>query len=121
MTYRKTALAILLAVAGVQGAIAGANVTWVGGEAGFVEHPVNSPRSRAQVTQEYLAFRDHPVSFDGTVLLRGEAGYVSAGPAVFSDVHGSHTHVLGNAGAAKPEPAAMTDAEKRAYREQYIN
>jgi hypothetical protein len=120
MNARKTLIAIAAIAASLPAAYAG---NFVGGEAGYDTHPVNSSRSRAQVQQEYQAFRDHPVYSDGTVMLQGEAGYVSANQGVSADRQpsGPHTHVLGNTGAPAATAAPMGDAERRAYRQQYIN
>ena len=120
MNARKTLIAIAAIAASLPAAYAG---NFVGGEAGYDTHPANSGLSRAQVQQEYQAFRDHPVYSDGTVMLQGEAGYVSANQGVFADRQpsGPHTHVLGNTGAPAAAVAPMSDAERRAYRQQYIN
>lgn len=120
MNARKTLIAIAAIAASLPAAYAG---NFVGGEAGYDTHPANGSRSRAQVQQEYLAFRDHPVYADGTVMIQGEAGYVSANQGVSADRQPNrpHTHVLGNTGAPAAAVTPSGDAERRAYREQYIN
>lgn len=76
-----------------------------------------------------------PVLHDGTVLLRGEAGYVSVrdGFVNHADAERQHTQIMGtNAGEsravapgmnARQSRAAvpMSDAQLRDYRLQYIN
>lgn len=98
--------------------------TFVGGEIGYVDQPVRAANTRAEVQAEYERFRKHPVLTDGTVVLQGEAGYVPANQGQSADRHpaGINTHIMGNGAAAtKVAPSAPTEAERRAYREQYIN
>ena len=122
MNVRKTILALTVAAAAVPAAFAN---NFVGGEIGYDSHPVNSTVTREQLQREYQAFRAHPVLADGTVVLQGEAGYVSPNQGAFADQIPArpHSHVMGNmaAPASKSSPAPMTEAERRAYREQYIN
>ena len=124
MSIRQTALAFVLAAATVPAAFANSGATWVGGEIGFADHPVTSQRTREQVQQEYQAFRNHPVAADGAVYVGGELGWVTANQGIGFDhiPAGPHTHVLGNTGTPAGLGAApLTEAERRAYREQYIN
>jgi hypothetical protein len=123
MSFRNAAIAMIISASAIPAAFANSGSTWVGGEAGFTEHAMGGQRTREQVNQEYLRFRDHPVLADGTILLQGEAGYVSANEAPFADnqPNGPHTHVLGNTSTVRPQVAPMTQAEQRAYREQYVN
>lgn len=123
MTFRTTALAIIFSVAAIPAAFANTGYTAVGGEAGFNQHRTVSERSREQVRQEYLQFRKQPVTADGTVVLQGEAGYLSASQGAFADnkPSGPHTHAMGNAPAPSVQPAPVSAAEGRAYREQYAN
>jgi hypothetical protein len=121
MNFRTTILGLALAAAAAPAAFAN---NFVGGELGYDTHPVNSTTTRAQLQREYQAFRAHPVLSDGTVFLQGETGYVSPNQGVFvdRDPAGPHTHVLGNAaGPRASAPAALSEAEQRAYRQQYIN
>jgi hypothetical protein len=120
MNLRKTFLAVSLAVT-LPVAFAD---NFVGGEMGYETHPLNSTLTREQVRREYEAFRAHPVYADGTVMLQGEAGYVSAIQGVFADrmPNNPHTHVLGNAATGSTKAAAtLTPAEERDLRMQYIN
>lgn len=122
MNVRKTLIALSIAAAAAPAAFAG---NFVGGELGYDSHPVNGPLTRAQVQKEYEAFRAHPVLSDGTVMVQGEAGYVSANQGAFVDREPAapHSHVMGNNASqvTRAAPTALTEAERRAYREQYIN
>lgn len=122
MSIRKTLLALAAAGAAVPAAFAG---NFVGGEIGYDSHPANSVMSRQEVRQDAKAFLAHPVLADGTVFVGGELGYVPADEGAYADRQPAtpHTHVLGNTGdtLAKSSPAPMTEAERRAYKEQYIN
>lgn len=122
MNIRKALVAISIAAAAAPAAFAN---NFVGGELGYESHPVNSPLTRAQVQKEFEAFREHPVLSDGTVFIQGELGYVSAnqGASVDRDQAGPHTHLMGSsaAQATRVAPAPLTEAERRAYRDQYIN
>lgn len=123
MDIRKTILALSVAVAAVPAAFAD-NV--VGNEIqNYEPHPRTSNLTREQVQREYEAFRAHPVLSDGTVVVGGELGAVSANQGAFADREPRfpHTHVLGNSPGTVPmaAPMPMTEAERRVYREQYIN
>lgn len=122
MNIRKTLAILAVASATAPAAFAG---NFVGGELGYDTHPVNSPITRAQVQKEFEAFRAHPVYADGTVMVQGELGYVSANQGAFVDREpaGQHTHAMGNNASqvTRAAPAPLTEAERRAYREQYIN
>lgn len=121
MKLKKSLLIVAATAALAPGAFAS---TFVGGELGYVDEPARAATTRAQVQAEYERFRTHPVLADGTVVLQGEAGYVPANQGQSADRHpaGVDTHSMGNAAATtKVFPSAMTEAERRAYREQYIN
>lgn len=119
MNFRKTLCALSM-IAALPAAFAS---NFVGGELGYETHPVRSNLTREQVRQEYLDFRAHPVLADGTVVLQGEAGYVSPVEGAFADrvPNAPHSHVLGNAASVSASPATLTEGERRAIREQYIN
>ena len=120
MNIRKTILALSVAVAAIPAAFAD---DFVGGEAGWVTNQVKSHLTREQVQREYEAFRAHPVFFDGTVMIQGDAGYVSAlqGGLLDHIPRGPQASALGNVGGPTAKPAPATEAERRAVREQYIN
>lgn len=127
MSFHRTALALVLAAAAAPAAFASSGATWVGGEAGFAEHAVTGQRTRAQVQQEFLEFRKNPVTHDGYDFIGGEIGYAphrhkyvwSNGSKVHAD---GYTATMGNTGAAAAVQAApLSEAEQRAYRQQYIN
>lgn len=123
MNIRKVILAFSVAAAAAPAAFAD---NFVGGEPGWdTSHAaaVNSTRTREEVQREYEAFRAHPVFSDGTVMIQGELGYVSANQGISADrtPSGPHTHALGNAAAPAAKSAPLTEAERRAIQEQYIN
>lgn len=122
MNVRKALAILSIAAAAAPAAFAG---NFVGGELGYESHPAAGPITRAQVQQDYQAFRAHPVSADGTVFIQGEAGYVSANQGVSADNVPArpHTHALGNSAARVTQvaPAPMSESERRAYRDQYVN
>ena len=122
MNMRKTVLALAVASAALPAAYAN---NFVGGELGWdTSHSTNFTNSqitREQLQRDYQAFRDHPVLLDGTVMVQGQLGYVSGTQAAGFDKVPSrpHTHALGNVGAPVAKAAPMTEAERRAYAEQY--
>lgn len=121
MNIRMTLLIATVAATAVPAAIAG---NFVGGEIGYESHPFVSTLTREQVKREYEAFRAHPVQSDGTVFIQGELGAVSPVQGAFADRTPAtpHTHVMGNSGQAIAATAApLSDAERRAIRDQYIN
>jgi hypothetical protein len=118
LNLRTTLFTLALVASAVPAAYAD---NFVSGEIGYQTHATSSTLSREQVINEYNAFRDHPVLSDGTVMIQGELGAVTASEGSFADRSPAtpHTHVLGNAGTAVQAP--LTDAQSRAIREQYIN
>jgi hypothetical protein len=120
MLFRKTVVAFAFAAAFVPAAFANSGATWIGGETGFQDHPVQSTKSRAEVRNEYLAWRANPVTTDGGLAVGGEAGYVppqhsyayQGGKLVHTDKIAHNT----------PKPSLeMTDAERRLFQELYAN
>ena len=122
MNIRKTLLIASLTAGVVPAAFAD---NFIGGEIGYESHPIVSTVTREQVKREYEAFRAHPVQSDGAVYIQGELGAVSPAQGAFADRTPStpHTHVMGAVGqqAVATTAAPLTDAERRAIREQYIN
>lgn len=120
MTFRKTLAVLALAGATVPAAFAAGASTWVGGEAGFRDHPVQSSRTRDQVRQEFLAFRSNPVTADGGTQVGGEAGYVPPQHSyALQDGKLVHTDKLAH---DTPRPSLkMSAAERRLFQEQYVN
>ena len=120
MSVRKTVLALALTGAAIPAAFAGSASSWVGGELGFETHAVQSQLTRADVRQDFLAFRANPVTADGGRLVGGEAGYVGpqhsyafvAGRLVHTDTIAHNT----------PKPSLVMSAqERRQWREQSVN
>lgn len=122
MNIRKILIVASLAATAVPTAFAG---NFVGGEIGYESHPFVSTLTREQVKREYQAFRGHPVQSDGAVYIQGELGPVSPIQGAFADRTPTtpHTHVMGSSGpqSVAATTAPISDAERRAIREQYIN
>lgn len=126
MSFRKSALAVVLAAAAAPAAFATSGATWIGGEIGYVDHAIAGQRTRGEVRQEFLAFRSNPVTHDGYDVIGGEIGYAphqhkytwSNGKKVHAD---AYTASMGNSAGPAMQTAPLTEAEQRAYREQYFN
>lgn len=104
MSVRRTALIFALATIGLSGAQAQTTSTFVGGEIGFVDRPVQSTLTRDAVRREFEAARANPAAPDGGKFVGGELGYV------FPQHQVPHT----------PKPSwKKTDAERRLFLEQY--
>lgn len=120
MSVSKATFALVLAGAAIPAAFAGTGSTWVGGEQGFETHSVQSSLSRADVRQDFLAFRGNPVTADGGRLVGGEAGYV--GPQhSYAFVGGRlvHTDTIAH---NTPRPSLLMSAEqRRQMQEQSVN
>lgn len=117
MSTRKLALVIAIAAAGMSTAMAAGTGTFVQGEIGYTDGPVQSTRSRQAVTDEFLAFRRNPIAGDGARYVGGELGYA----------YPPHTHAMvdgkwvatGGIGH-NPKPAAIMGAsERRLFTELY--
>lgn len=117
MSARRTALIFALATAGLSGAQAQSTSTFVGGEIGFVDSPVQSTLTREAVRQELRAFLNNPVAPDGGRFVGGELGYVYPQHAyAFQNGQWVHTDKI----AHNPEPSLkQTEAERRLFLEQY--
>ncbi len=117
MSVRKITLIFALAAASLSAAHAQNTSTFVGGEIGFVDRPVQSTLTREQVRQELLAFRANPVAADGSRSVGGEIGYEFQRHA-YARVNGEWICVDNIAHNAKPD-AVMTEAERRLYQQRY--
>ncbi len=117
MSVRKTALIFALAAASLSTAQAQSTSTFVGGEIGFIDRPVQSTLTREQVRQEMLAFRANPVSADGSRYVGGEIGYEVQRHA-YARIDGQWACVDGIAHNAKPD-AVMNEAERRLQQQRY--
>ncbi len=116
MSFRQTALILALAATGLSAAHAGTSSTFVGGEMGWVDRPMQSTITREQVRQELQAFRSNPVAPDGGQFVGGEAGYIF--PAhTYARVNGQWVCTDKIAHNAKPNPN-KTAAEQRLFIEQ---
>ena len=117
MSVRKTALILALAAMGLSAAHAGTGSTFVGGERGWVDGPVQSTLTREQVGQELQAFRSNPVAPDGGQFVGGEAGYIFP-QHTYARVNGQW--VCTDKIAHNPKPSLnKTDAERRMFLELY--
>ena len=102
MSIRKTLIVVAIAASAAPAAFANSGSTWVGGEVGFVNHPVQA-RTRAEVKAELQEFLRN-----GGKLPSGEAGvYVPAAHEhtyVFEDarrVHADQLNTMGNTAAPR--------------------
>jgi hypothetical protein len=115
MSVRQTALLLALAISGLSAAHA--QSTFVGGEIGFVDRPVQSTLSREAVRQEFLAFRKNPVAPDGGQYVGGEIGYVFP-QHTYARVNGEWVCTDKIAHNPKPE-AIRSPAEQRMFLQEY--
>lgn len=115
MSFRTST--IVLALATIAAPAAFAQSTFVGGELGWIDQPVQSSLTRQQVTNDYLAFRSNPVAPDGGQFVGGEMGY--AFPAhTYARVNGQWACT--DKIAHNPAPAAVkSSAERSAFQAQY--
>jgi hypothetical protein len=117
MSLRQSVFILALAAAGLSAANAQSASTFVGGEIGFIDRPVQSTLTREAVRQELQAFRRNPVAADGGKFVGGEAGYVFPQHG-YALVNGSWVHADNIAHNPKPS-LTKTDAERRLFLEQY--
>lgn len=103
MSIRNTAVALALAASALPAALAQSGSVFVGGEAGWIDLPVQGSRTPGQVHEEFLQFRKNPVAADGGRIVGGEAGYVMPQP---------------KADSPKLDPI-KTPAERKQFQEQY--
>lgn len=120
MSVRKIAIALAVAATATITAHAGPSTgtgTFVPGEIGYTDGPVQSVRSRQDVLAELQAFRVNPLAADGARYVGGEMGYAYV----------PHTHVLRDGKwialsgiGHNPKPAAIMGAsERRQFTELY--
>lgn len=117
MSVRHTTIALALATLAVPAVFAQSASVFVGGEAGWVDRPVQSSLTRDKANNEFLQFRSNPVAADGGRFVGGEAGYVF--PAhTYARVNGQW--VCTDKIAHNPSPDAVkTPGERRAFLQQY--
>ena len=117
MSVRVNAFAIVIVIAAVPAAFAQGTGVFVGGEAGWVDRPVQSSLSSAQVRNEFLQFRANPVAADGGLHVGGEAGYLFPAHS-YARVNGEWVCTDQIAHNASPE-AVKGAAERRQFLQQY--
>ena len=115
MSVRTSTIVLTLATLAAPAAFA--QSVFVGGEQGWIDRPVQSSVTRAQVTNEYLAFRGNPVAPDGGQFAGGEMGYVFP-QHTYARVNGQWVctdKIAHNA----PPAAVKSPVEQRAFQAQY--
>lgn len=117
MSVRVNALAVILAAAAVPAVFAQGAGGFVGGEAGWVDRPVQGSLSPAQVRNEFLRFRADPVAADGGRYVGGEAGYLFPAHS-YARVNGEWVCTDQIAHNASPQ-AVKSEAERRQFLQQY--
>ena len=117
MSARTSILAIALATMAVPAAFAQTTSIFVGGEAGWVDRPVQSTVTREQVSNEFLTFRSNPVASDGGRYVGGQEGYAFAAHT-YARVDGQW--VCTDRIAHNPKPDAVkSSAERTQFLQQY--
>lgn len=117
MSVRSNTIIIALATLAVPAAFAQSAAVFVGGEAGWIDRPVQSSLTREQVTSAYLQFRSNPVAPDGGRIVGGEMGYVYP-QHTYARVNGEW--VCTDKIAHNPKPDAIkSSAERQAFQQQY--
>lgn len=109
-----------LAAAAIPAAFAGSGSTWVGGEAGFATHPVQTGLTRAQVRAELAQFVR-----DGGSLASGERDYKQPHQHAYANRDGRRVHddsaaTMGNSSASLYAPAAPVAARSWTERQDLI-
>lgn len=117
MSVRKTALVLAIATLALPAAFAQSTSVFVGGEAGWIDRPVQSTLTTQQVQKEFEAFRANPVATDDGKYVGGEAGYVFP-QHILALQNGKLVCVDKIAHNPKPD-AIKSAAELRAFIEQY--
>lgn len=118
MLFRKTVFALALVGAAIPAAFANNGTTWVGGERGFEFHANTSTKSRADVQKELEAFRKNPTTADGGKMVSTNIGYINPQHS-YASQGGKLIHTDSIAHDTPKPSLAMTDAERRLYRELY--
>lgn len=117
MSVRKSVFVLAITAFVLSAAQAQAASTWVGGEVGFVDSPVQSTLSREEVRRAFLSFRANPIAADGARDVGGEIGYVAEQHA-FARVDGQWVCIDNILHNAKPD-AVKDDTERREFRQLY--
>lgn len=117
MSVRHHVIALAIATLGLPAAFAQTTAVFVGGEAGWIDRPVQTSLTPQQVRSEFLRFRGNPVAPDGGRYVGGEEGY--AFPAHTYAVRDGRL-VCTDKIAHNPAPAAIkSPAEAQRFQQQY--
>jgi hypothetical protein len=116
MSIRTNVIAIALATLAAPAAFAQSSSVFVGGERGWIDGPVQSSTTHQQVTNEYLRFHSNPVMADGGRYVGGEVGYLFPQHIVAFQ---NGTLVCVDKIAHNPPPATPSNAEMRAFKQQF--
>ena len=116
MSVRTSLVVIALATLAAPAAFAQSSSVFVGGERGWVDGPVQSSTTRQQVTNEYLQFRSNPVMADGGRYVGGQEGYRFPQHIVAFQ---NGKLVCFDKIAHNPAPATPSNAEMRAFKQQF--
>lgn len=120
MLFRKTLFALALAGAAIPAAFANSDAGWAGNERGVgIQANTNtSTKSRADVQKELEAFRKNPVTADGGTIVDTNIGYIN--PQHSYAFQGGKLAHTDNIAHTTPKPSvAMTDSDRRLYRQLY--
>ena len=120
MSLRKTVFMLALVSASIPAAFASSGSTFVGGENSFETHAMPGSKNRADVQKELQAFRKNPVTADGGMLVGAELGYTFPQHS-YAFQGGKLVHADSIAHNTLRPSLAMTDTERRMYRELYAN
>jgi len=120
MFFRKTLFALALVGAAISAAFANSDTGWAGNEreVGIQANTNTSKKSRADVQKELEAFRKNSVTADGGTTVDTNIGYINPQHSyVFQGGKLTHTD---NIVHTTPKPSiAMTDSDRRLYRQLY--
>ena len=117
MSVRTSVIALALATIIAPAAFAQTASVFVGGEAGWIDQPVQSKVTRLQVASEYLQFRSNPVAADGGKFVGGEEGYVFPRHTL---AYQNGRWVCTDKIAHNPKPDAIkSTGERQLFQQQY--
>ncbi len=117
MSARNNAFVLAIAAIALPAAFAQSAGVFVGGEAGWIDRPLQSTLTRGQVQSEFFQFRANPVAPDGGKFVGGQEGYVFP-QHTYARVNGEW--VCTDKIAHNPAPNSIkTPGEQRMFRQLY--